>query len=82
MPTRHSCSQSMEYRFVDRSTVFQMLSHDPLEQRWSHAVVPHSIRVDDDDRPLAAHAETRSLATFDPSRTEEEIFALQQFREE
>ena len=71
----------MEYGLVDRSTSLEMLHHDALEEFRSHAGIPCALGIHHDDRTSSADAEARCLATFYPSRSEEESFALEKARQ-
>lgn len=72
----------MEHRLIDHPPVAQMLDDDPLEQRRRHFLVPHAFRVHDDDRTSRTHAEAGRFAAFDPLRSEQQAFPLQQGRQQ
>jgi hypothetical protein len=59
----------------------QMLDYDSLEQFRSHSGVPHAIGVNDNDRTVAAHTETRSFSAFHSMRTKQKTFSIQKLSE-
>jgi hypothetical protein len=72
----------MKHSLVYRLPVLEMLDNDALEQRGGHSRIPDPIRVNDDDRAVAAHAEARRLAPLHTLGPEEEILSLEQLREQ
>lgn len=46
----------------------QMLLNNALEHFWGGAVVPHSVRVNDDNRPLLADPQTVSFGAKNTAR--------------
>ena len=67
----------MEHRFLDYSTVAQVLDDDALEERGSDAGVPDAFGIDDDNRTAGADSEARSLAALDALGAEEKAFAFE-----
>src|SRR5258705_2070510 len=72
----------MEDSLFDRLPVLEVLDHDALQQRRRHFGIPDTLRIDDDDRTIAADAEARCLAALDALWTKEQILALQQVGKE
>jgi hypothetical protein len=72
----------MNYGFIDDMSLPEVLHDDALQQLRSHASVPHALRVHDDDRPAAAHAEAWRLAALDAVGSEEQSFTLEQHGKE
>jgi len=72
----------MKYVLIYRLALLEMLDHDSLEQLRGHPRIPDALRIHDDDRPVAADAEARCLAALHSLRSEEEILALQELREQ
>src|SRR3954467_9851711 len=72
----------MKYVIVYRLPMLQVLDHDALEERRRDAGVPHALRINDDDWPVAADAETRRFAAFHSLRAEQQIFPLQELRQQ
>ena len=72
----------MKYRFINGLSTLEVLNDDSLEQRGCNLRIPDAFRIHDDDRPVAAHAETRSLAAFHAPWAEEQIFPLQEVGEQ
>ena len=68
---------AVEHRFLDDSTVTQVLDDDALEQRGSDTGVPDAFGIDDDDRTAGADSEAWSLAALDAIGAEEKAFALE-----
>ena len=54
----------MKNSLINWLPVLQVLDDDSLQQLGCDLGVPDSIRIHDDDRPVAADAETRSLAAL------------------
>ena len=71
----------MNHGLVDDLPVPEVLHDNPLEQPRRHGTVPHSFRVDDDDRATAADAEAWRLAAFHAAGAEEQPFTLEKCRE-
>jgi len=69
-------SQSVKDGLFDDTPIPEMLDDNALEQRRGHSGVPDAVGIHDDDRPTAAHAETRRLASFHAPRTKQQAFAL------
>jgi hypothetical protein len=69
-------------RVLDHATVTQMFYDDPLQQRWGHAGIPHAVRVDDHNRPAGTNAETWRFPSLHSPWTEQEPFAVQEFRKQ
>jgi hypothetical protein len=63
---------------LDRTTVLEVLDHDPLEQFRRDGLVPHTLGVHDDNRPLSADAKARGLAALHTRGTEEQPFAFEE----
>lgn len=59
-----------------------MLDDDAFEQLGSDWRVPDSFGIDDDNGTSCADAEAGGLAALHALWTEEEVFALEKFREE
>jgi len=74
--------EPMEYSVFHRSTIFQVLDHNTLEQLGGDVCVPDSFGIHDDNRSVTAYSEAGSLAALHTRRTKEQIFALQQLREQ
>jgi hypothetical protein len=72
----------MENSLSNRPAVPEVLYDDSLQQRRCNLGVPGSLRVHDNDWPVAADAETRRLTALDALRTEEQILALQKTGEQ
>src|SRR6266550_4254170 len=72
----------MKNRLSNRFPVLEMLDHYSLQQLGRDLGIPNPFRVNDDDRPVAAHAEAGRLTTLHTLRSKEEILALQQLREQ
>ena len=74
--------EPMKDRFVDRLSSLEVLDDDSLQQRRRYIGVPDPFRIDDHNRSAAADAEARRLASLHASRTEEQIFPLQELGEQ
>jgi hypothetical protein len=74
--------KAVKNRFFHGVTTFQVLDDDSLEQRRRYAAVPDALRVNDNDRTLAANAKTRSFSAFYPTRSEEQALSLQKLGEQ
>jgi len=74
--------EPMKDRFVDRLPAFQVLDDDSLQQRRRYIGVPNALRIDDDNRSVAADTEARRLASLHACRTEEQIFPRQELGEQ
>jgi hypothetical protein len=72
----------MNYGFIDDMSIAQVLHHDALQQLRSHTSVPHALRIHDDNRPAAAHAEAWCLAALDAMGSEEQSFTLEEHGQE
>src|SRR5215218_10496356 len=59
-----------------------MLHDDSFQQRRRDTRVPHAIGVDDDDGAAGAHAKAGRLTALDPCWAEQQIFALEQLRQQ
>jgi hypothetical protein len=70
-------AEPMENRFFDRLPSLEMLDDDSLEKIRRNFGIPDSFRIDDDDRPAAAHAKAGGLSTLNSVRTEKQILSLQ-----
>jgi hypothetical protein len=68
----------MEHCIVDYAAVFQMLHDDALQKIGRHSRVPNTLGIDDDDRPVRAHAEARCLSTLYTVWPKEKTFPLEQ----
>lgn len=71
----------MEHRFFDNPAFTKVLDHDPLEERRCHPRVPDGVGIHDDDGAARANSEARCFSAFDPRRTEQQAFALQESRQ-
>jgi len=74
--------EPMKDGFVDRPSTFQVLDDDSLQQPRRYIGVPNALRIDDDNRPVAADTEARRLASLHACRTEEQIFPRQELGEQ
>ena len=74
--------EPMKDGFVDRPSTFQVLDDDSFQQRRRYIGVPNTLRIDDDNRPVAADTEARRLASLHACRTEEQIFPRQELGEQ
>ena len=74
--------EAMKDRFVDRLPAFQVLDDDSLQQRRRYIGVPNALRIDDDNRSVAADTEARRLASLHARRTEEQVFPRQKLGEQ
>jgi hypothetical protein len=72
----------MKNRLRNRFPVLEVLDHYSLQQLGRDLGIPNPLRVHDDDRPVAAHAEAGRLTTLHALRSKEQIFPLQQLREQ
>ena len=67
----------MNYGFVDDLSSAEMLHHYPLQQRRAHGSVPHTLRINDDDRPALTHTKAWRFAALDARRAEKQPFTLE-----
>src|SRR3954470_7555644 len=72
----------MKNRVRYRAPLLEMLDDNPLQKLRCHFRVPDPVRIDHHDRTIAANAQAWRLAALHASRTEEQIFALQQLRQQ
>jgi hypothetical protein len=54
----------MEYMRFHWCTLFEIFFYNACQQRFIHVMVPDTIRIDYQNWPCRAHAETRGLAPF------------------
>ena len=73
--------EAMEDCVLYRTPIFQVLDDDFLQQVRGHVRVPDSFGIHNDDRTIAAHSETGSLASLYAIGAEKQIFTLQQLGE-
>jgi hypothetical protein len=72
----------VKYCLINWFSLFEVFNNDSLQERRCNLGIPDAFRVYDDDRSVAAHAEAWCLASLHPSRAEEQIFSLQELREQ
>jgi hypothetical protein len=71
----------MKNRLFNRLSTLEVFDNDSLEKRRRYLRIPDSFRVHDDDWPVAAHAEARSLASLYALWSEEQVFSLEELGE-
>jgi hypothetical protein len=72
----------MKYGIAYGFAVLEVLDDDALKQFWSDSRVPDAFGIDNHDRSLGAHAETRRFSAFDALWAEEKILSLQKLGEQ
>ena len=75
-------TEAMKDSLLHHAPIAQMFDHDALEELRRDAGVPDAFGIDHHDRAAGADAETGRLSAFDPRWSEQQIFALEQPREE
>ena len=74
--------EAVKHRFLHHLAIAKVLDDDSLEKRRRDAGVPDAFGIDDHDRPARAYTEAWSFATLHATRTEQQVFSLEQSREE
>jgi hypothetical protein len=74
--------ETVKNRVINWPSTLEVLYDDSLQQRRCDLRIPNAIRIHDDDRPIAADSEARSLSALHTPRAEEQILPLQELREE
>lgn len=72
----------MKHRLLDDMSVAQVLHDDPLEQRGGDSGVPDAFRIHHHDGPAGTDAQAGRLAALHAPRAKQEVFALEQPREQ
>ncbi len=72
----------MKHRLLHHSAVAQVLDDDSLQQRRCNVGVPDAFGIHHDDRPSGADAQARRLAALHAIGSEQQIFSLEQLREQ
>mgnify|MGYP001553607161 CR=1 FL=1 len=73
--------EAVEYGLGDHFSVSKVFNYNAFQKCRRDVGVPDPFRVDRDDRPGAAHAETGRLGPFYAGGAEQEAFALQEYGE-
>ena len=73
--------EPVKNRLINGLPMLEVLDDDSLQQRGRDLRVPNALRIHDDNRSVAAHAEARCLAPFHAPRAEEQILPLQKLGE-
>jgi hypothetical protein len=69
-------------RLLDRFSVLEVLDDDSLQQRRRDLGVPDALRIYDDDRSVATHAEARGFTALHALGAKEQVLALEQLGEQ
>lgn len=72
----------MEHRLLDYPAAAKMLDDDALEQLGCDSGVPDALRIDHDDGAASADAQTRCLTAFHAVGAEQQVFSLEERRQQ
>jgi len=78
----HGLLELVKNSLINRLPALEVLDDYSLEQRRRDVRIPDAFRIDDDDRSIAAHAQTWSLTALHAPRAEEQILSLQELGEQ